>query len=58
MKLMESRSSVPEKDVIVVQKAHITQSLFPLFCEVIHCMSEECKDIARERCDYLSLVSI
>ena len=58
MKLIESRSSVPEKDVIVVQKAHITQSLFPTFCEVIHCISEECKDIAPERCDYLSLVSI
>lgn len=58
MKLMESHSSVPEKDVIVVQKAHITQSLFPTFCEVIHCMSEECKDIAPERCDFLSLVSI
>ena len=36
MKLMESHSRVPEKDVIVVQKAHITQetqSLFPTFCE-------------------------
>ena len=33
MKLMESYSSVPEKDVIVVWKAHITQSLFPTFFE-------------------------
>ena len=33
MKLMESHSSVPEKEVIVVQKAHITQSIFPTFCE-------------------------
>ena len=33
MKLMESYSSVPEKDVIVVWKVHITQSLIPTFCE-------------------------
>ena len=33
MKPMESYLSVTEKDVIVVLKAHITQSLFPTFCE-------------------------
>lgn len=33
MKLMESYLSVPEKDVIVVWKAHITQSLIPTVCE-------------------------
>jgi len=32
MKLMESYC-VPEKDVIVVWKAHFTQSLIPTVCE-------------------------
>ena len=34
------------------------KAYFPHFLKVISCMYEECKDVAAERCDFLSQVSI